>query len=39
MPNRRYSVEQIIAKLREGEKLQGQRLTVAQTCRKLQISD
>jgi putative transposase len=39
MPNKRYSVEQIIAKLREAEKLQGQGLTVAQTCKKLQISD
>jgi putative transposase len=32
---RRYSVEQIVAKLREAEKLQGQGMTIPQTCRKL----
>jgi transposase-like protein len=32
-------VEQIIAKLREHEKLQGQGLTVVQTCKRIGISD
>jgi putative transposase len=36
---KRYSVEQIIAKLREAEKLQGQGLTIPQACKRLQISD
>ncbi len=35
----RYSVEQIIAKLVEAEKLQGQGLTIPQACKRLQISD
>ena len=39
MPHKRYSVEQIIAKLREAEKLQGQGLTIAQVCKRLGISD
>lgn len=39
MPQRKYSVEQIVAKLREAEKLQGQGLTIAQVCKRLQISD
>lgn len=39
MPARRYSVEQIVAKLREAEKLQGQGLTIAQVCKRLGISD
>jgi transposase-like protein len=39
MPAKRYAVEQIVAKLREAEKLQGQGLTIAQTCKKLGISD
>jgi transposase-like protein len=39
MPTRKYSVEQIVAKLREAEKLQGQGLTIAQVCKRLQISD
>lgn len=39
MPARKYSVEQIVAKLREAEKLQGQGLTIAQVCKRLQISD
>ena len=34
---KRYSAEQIIAKLREAEKLQG--LTIPQACKRLQISD
>jgi transposase-like protein len=36
---KRYSPEQIVAKLREAEKLQGQGLTIPQACKKLQISD
>ena len=39
MPNKRYSVEQIIAKLREMEKLQGQGISIVQGCKKLGISD
>lgn len=39
MRARRYSAEQIVAKLREAEKLQGQGLTIAQVCKRLQISD
>jgi putative transposase len=38
MPNKRYSVEQIVAKLREAERLQGQGLTIPQ-LKWLQISD
>jgi putative transposase len=36
---KRYSVEQIVAKLREAEKLQGQGLTIPQACKRLGISD
>jgi transposase len=39
MPAKRFSVEQIIAKLREAEKLQAEGLTIPKTCKKLQISD
>jgi putative transposase len=39
MPGRRYSVEQIVAKLREAEKLQGQGATIPQVCKRLQISE
>jgi len=39
MPAKRYSVEQIIAKLREAEKLQGQGLTIVQSCKRIGISD
>ena len=38
MPNRKYSVEQIVAKLREHEKLQGQGLTVVQACKRIGVS-
>ena len=34
-----FTVEQIVAKLREAEKLQAQGLTIPQTCKRLQISD
>jgi putative transposase len=39
MPLKRFTVEQIVAKLREAEKLQAQGLTSPETCKKLQISD
>jgi transposase-like protein len=40
MPSaKRFSTEQIVAKLREAEKLQGQGMTIPQLCKRLQISD
>jgi putative transposase len=39
MQAKRFSVEQIIAKLREAEKLQAQGLTVAQVCKRIGVSD
>jgi transposase-like protein len=39
MPNKRYTVEQIIAKLREAEKLQAQGQSIGQVCKRLGISD
>src|SRR2546423_15297536 len=39
MARKRYSVEQIVAKLREAEKLQAQGFTIAQLCKRLGISD
>jgi putative transposase len=36
---RRYSPEQIVAKLREHEKLQGQGLTIPQACKRIGVSD
>lgn len=39
MVRKRYSVEQIVAKLREAEKLEAQGYTVAQRCKRLGISD
>jgi transposase-like protein len=39
MARKQYSVEQIVAKLREAEKLEAQGLTVAQRCKRLGISD
>lgn len=39
MPGKRYSVEQIVAKLREAERLQGQGMTIPQLCKKLGVSD
>ena len=39
VPGKRYSVEQIVAKLREAEKLQGQGATIPQVCKRLQISE
>jgi putative transposase len=39
VPSKRYSVEQIVAKLREMERLQGQGLTIPQACKRIGISD
>jgi len=39
MPGRRYTAEQIVAKLREAEKLQGQGLTIPAVCKRLQVSE
>lgn len=39
MPGKRFTVEQIVAKLREAEKLQGQGMTIPQVCKRLQISE
>ena len=36
---KRYSPEQIVAKLREHEKLQGQGVTIPAACKRLGISD
>ena len=36
---KKYSVEQIVAKLREHEKLQEQGLTIPQACKRIGISD
>ena len=36
---KRYSAEQIVAKLREREKLQGQGLTIPQACKRIGVSD
>jgi putative transposase len=35
MQRKRYSAEQIVAKLREAEKLQAQGLTIPQACKRL----
>jgi hypothetical protein len=37
MPAKRYSVEQIVPKLREAEKLQAQGATIARVCKRLGI--
>lgn len=39
MPGRRYSTEQIVAKLREAEKLQGQGSSIPVVCKKLGVSE
>jgi hypothetical protein len=39
MRTKRFSVEQVVAKLREAEKLQAQGLTIPQACKRLGISD
>lgn len=37
--SKRFTAEQIVAKLREAEKLQGQGLTIPQLCKRLGVSD
>jgi len=39
MPGKRYSTEQIVAKLREAERLQGQGATIPLVCKKLGVSE
>lgn len=39
MPSKRFTAEQIVAKLREAEKLQGHGLTIPAVCKKLAISE
>jgi transposase-like protein len=39
MPGKRYSTEQIVAKLREAEKLQAQGSTIPGVCKKLGVSE
>lgn len=39
MPGKRYSTEQIVAKLREAEKLQAQGQTIPQVCKRLGVSE
>lgn len=39
MPGMRYTPEQIVAKLREGERLRGQGLTIPQVVKRLKVSE
>lgn len=39
MPGKRFTVEQIVAKLREAERLQGQGQTIPQVCKRLGVSE
>jgi putative transposase len=39
MPAKRFSVEQIVAKLREAERRRAQGLTIPQSCKRLGISE
>lgn len=39
MPAKRFSAEQIVAKLREAERFQAQGLTIPQCCKRLGISE
>jgi transposase len=39
MPGKRFTAEQIVAKLREAEKLQAQGLTIPAVCKRLQVSE
>ena len=39
MPGKRYTTEQIVAKLREAEKLQAQGATIPGVCKKLGVSE
>lgn len=36
---KRFTTEQIVAKLREAEKMQAQGMTVAQVCKRIGVSD
>ena len=36
---KRYTAEQIVAKLRDAERLQGQGMTIPQVCKKLAVSE
>jgi transposase-like protein len=39
VPGKRYSTEQIVAKLREAEKLQGQGQSIPMVCKKIAVSE
>lgn len=39
MPGKRFTAEQIVAKLREAERLQAQGVTIPAVCKKLQCSE
>jgi hypothetical protein len=39
MPGKKFTVEHIVAKLREAERLQGQGLTIPRPCKRLGTSD
>lgn len=39
MPGKRFTAEQIVAKLREAEKLQAQGSTIPVVCKRLQVSE
>jgi transposase len=39
MPGKRFTTEQIVAKLREAERVQGQGMTIPAVCKKLQVSE
>ena len=39
MPGKRFTTEQIVAKLREAERLQAQGLTIPAVCKRLQVSE
>ncbi len=39
MPGKRYTAEQIVAKLREAERLPGQGVTIPGVCKRLQVSE
>lgn len=39
MARKRFSAEQIIGKLREADVLLGQGMTVAQVCKRLEVTD
>lgn len=39
MARKRFTAEQIVSKLREADVLLGQGLTVAQTCKRIEVTD